>query len=265
VHRGSATPCSTHHRSYDRWVPCVSLSRFCPTVIQISAIQSPPRRDWRRPPCARSPPPRSLRPQSAARTPLLHSRPAPPSSLGSPHGRRSSLSGTGVAPPSHHPTAASHLTLLVKHSRSPPPGTSMSSSPWPPRASSTDAKPLPYSSTSPPSPSMAATNANGVILAHAARSSARMPLQQRRRIGPWSTSPSCLSLLLPPHEIAVISPLCAGSVRSPRIPLGRSASMRLGSWSSLTLHPRSQSSPTLSMEGDPVYHEQTVVERGCDI
>jgi hypothetical protein len=54
--------------------------------------------------------------------------------------------------------------------------TSMSSSPWPPRASSTDAKPLPYSSTSPPYPSMAATNANGAILAHAACSSARMPL-----------------------------------------------------------------------------------------
>jgi hypothetical protein len=121
VHRGFATPCSAHHRSYDRWVPCVSPSRFRPTVIQISAIQPPPRRDWRRPPCARSPPPRSLRPQAAARTPLLHSRPAPPSSPGSPHGRRSSLSGTGVAPPSLHPTAASHLTLLVKHSRSPPP------------------------------------------------------------------------------------------------------------------------------------------------
>jgi hypothetical protein len=76
--------------------------------------------------------------------------------------------------------------------------TSTSSSPCPPRVSSTDAKPLPYSSTTPLSPSMAATNANGAILAHADRSSARMALQQRRRLGPRSTSPSCLSPLLPP-------------------------------------------------------------------
>jgi hypothetical protein len=55
-------------------------------------------------------------------TPLLLSRPSPPSSLGSPHSRRSSLSGTGVAPPFLHSTvAASHLTSPVKHDRSPPP------------------------------------------------------------------------------------------------------------------------------------------------
>lgn len=41
--------------------------------------------------------------------------------------------------------------------------------------------------------------------------------------------------------------------------------MRLGSWSSPTLRPGSRSSPTLSMEGDPVYREQTVVGRGCGI
>jgi hypothetical protein len=75
--------------------------------------------------------------------------------------------------------------------------TSTSSSPWSLRASSTDAKPLPYSSTSPLSPSMATTNASGTILAHVARSSARTPLKQRRRLGPQSTSPSCLLIEVP--------------------------------------------------------------------
>jgi hypothetical protein len=54
--------------------------------------------------------------------PLLLSRPAPPSSLGSPHSCRSSLSGTGVTPPSLHSIVdASHLTSPVKHDCSPPP------------------------------------------------------------------------------------------------------------------------------------------------
>jgi hypothetical protein len=84
--------------------------------------------------------------------------------------------------------------------------TSMSSSPWPLRTSSTDDKPLPYSSTSPPSPSMAATNASGTILAHVARSSARTPLQQRRRLGrgqPVRAVSSSRSLVVLGHAVAV--------------------------------------------------------------
>jgi hypothetical protein len=63
---------------------------------------------------------------------------------------------------------------------------------------------------------------------------------------PRFSYPSASDPLLPPPEIAVISPLCAGSVLSPRTPwVGRLPC-------TLDLGPRPP-----SMEGDLVYREQT--------